>query len=58
MENPFKKIAHPPQKVPEELKQKVMSDVARLKLFMDITDLFASNYPSTAKAFFERKKKK
>lgn len=57
MENPFKKIAEPPQEVPKELKTKVMSDVARIKLFMEITDLFTSNYPSAAKAFFEKKKK-
>lgn len=58
MDNPFKKIALPSQEVPKELKNKVMSDVARLKLFMDITDLFISNYPSAAKAFFEKKNKK
>ena len=56
-ENPFKKIALPPQEVPVELKTKVMSDLARIKLFTDITDLFISNYPSAAKAFFEKKKK-
>lgn len=58
MENPFKKIASPPQEVPQELKLKIMADVARIKLFMDITDLFTSNYPSAAGAFFEKKKKK
>ncbi|MFD0834898.1 hypothetical protein ACFQ0I_03920 [Mariniflexile aquimaris] len=57
MENPFKKIASPPQEVPEELKHKIMADVARIKLFADITDLFTSNYPSAASAFFEKKKK-
>ena len=55
MENPFKKIAHPPQEVPDELKIKVMADVARVRLFMEITDLFTMNYPSVAKAFFEKK---
>ena len=57
MENPFKKIALPPQEVPKELKSKVMGDVARIKLFKDITDLFTDNYPSVAKAFFGKKKK-
>mgnify|MGYP003680168896 FL=1 len=38
-ENPFKKIALPPQEVPKELKTRVMSDVARIKLFEDITNL-------------------
>jgi aspartyl/asparaginyl-tRNA synthetase len=58
MENPFKKIALPPQEVPTELKQKVMSDVARIKLFEDLTNLFVSNYPSAAKAFFEKNRNK
>lgn len=58
MDNPFKKIALPPQEVPVELKTKVMTDVARIKLFKDITDLFMSNYPSAAGAFFEKKNKK
>ncbi|MDO7173588.1 hypothetical protein [Mariniflexile sp. AS56] len=58
MENPFKKIAHPPQEVPKELKNKVMADVARIKLLMEITDLFTFNYPSAAKTFFEKNKKK
>lgn len=57
-ENPFKKIALPPQDVPIELKTKVMSDVARIKLFQDMTDLFVFNYPKAAKAFFEKKKTK
>ncbi|MGC1204262.1 MAG: hypothetical protein WA839_05165 [Flavobacteriaceae bacterium] len=57
-ENPFKKIALPPQEVPKELKTRVMSDVARIKLFEDITNLFTSNYPNAAKAFFEKKKKR
>ncbi|WP_445735658.1 hypothetical protein [Mariniflexile sp.] len=57
MENPFKKIAEPPQEVPKELKTKVMADVARIRLFMDITDLFTSNYSNAAKTFFGKKKK-
>lgn len=58
MENPFKKIALPPQEVPEKLKSKVMADIARIKLFNDITELFSSNYPKAAKAFFDKKRKK
>jgi hypothetical protein len=56
MENPFKKIAEPPQEVPKELKTKIMVDVARIKLFMEITELFTFNYPNAAKAFFKKKK--
>ena len=55
--NPFKNIAQPPQEVPNELKVKVMSEVARMKLFEDIADLFLFKYPNAAKAFFEKKKK-
>lgn len=55
--NPFKKIAHPPQEVPVELKTNVMSEIARIKLFEDISDLFLFNYPKAIKSFFEKKKK-
>lgn len=55
--NPFKNIAHPPQEVPNELKTKVMADIARIKLFEDLSNLFTANYPSAAKAFFEKKRK-
>jgi hypothetical protein len=57
MENPFKKIALPPQEVPKELKSKVMTDVARMKLLKDITDLFSNNYTNAAKSFFKKNKK-
>ena len=39
-ENPFKKIALPPQDVPEKLKTRVMDDIARIKLFEDLANLF------------------
>lgn len=55
MENRFKKIALPLQEVPKGLKTKIMSDIARMKLFTDITDLFISNYSSVAKTFFDNK---
>ena len=57
MENPFKKIAIPPQEVPKELKTKVMVDVARIKLLKDLTNLFTLNYSSAAKSFFNKKNK-
>lgn len=56
-DNPFKNIAHPPQEVPKELKGRIMGDIARIKLFEDLTNLFVSNYPSAAKAFFDKKRK-
>lgn len=54
-DNPFKRIVTPPQDVPKELKTKVMADIARIKLFEDLTNLFTANYPSAAKAFFAKK---
>tara|TARA_R110000868_G_scaffold97876_2_gene269315 strand:- start:2007 stop:2183 length:177 start_codon:yes stop_codon:yes gene_type:complete len=57
MKNPFKKIALPPQEVPKELKNKVMDDVARIKLLMDMTDLFTSNFSSAAKSILKKPKK-
>ncbi|MFL1011426.1 hypothetical protein [Flavisericum labens] len=41
MENPFKQINQPLKEVPEELKSKVMSDIATAKLLMDLTKLFS-----------------
>lgn len=54
-ENPFKKIALPPQEPPRELKVKVMSEIATIKLLEEITNLFTLNYPSVAKEFFKKK---
>jgi len=41
MENPFKHINQPLKEVPEELKSKVMSDIATAKLLMDLASLFS-----------------
>ena len=46
MENPFKKILHQ-EELPEALKKKVMSDVAMIKLTIDVADLFVVKYPKT-----------
>ncbi|HPF97659.1 MAG: hypothetical protein R2802_02340 [Flavobacteriaceae bacterium] len=40
-ENPFKYIDKPLKPVPEELKSKVMNDVALAKLFMELARLFS-----------------
>lgn len=57
MKNPFKEIDHPPQEVPEGLKEKVMSDVSAVKFFIDVTSLFTENYIEAAEAFFKNRKK-
>jgi len=43
MENPFKNIDKPLQEVPQELKSKVMHDIALAKLLMEIAELFSYN---------------
>ncbi|MBE7628669.1 hypothetical protein [Tenacibaculum piscium] len=46
MENPFKKMLHN-EELPEVLKNKVLKDVAMIKLSIDLADLFMVKYPST-----------
>ena len=58
MENPFKKLVHPPKKVPEELKKKVMDDVSAFQLFIDAAKLFSFNYASAAESFFKKRTQK
>ncbi|MCF7567941.1 hypothetical protein L3X37_06115 [Sabulilitoribacter arenilitoris] len=41
MDNPFKHINQPLKEVPQELKAKVMSDIATAKLLMDLASLFS-----------------
>ncbi len=45
MDNPFKKILTN-QELPEVLKEKVLNDVAMIKLSIDMADLFVVKYPS------------
>lgn len=46
MENPFKKLIHH-KAVPDLLKDKVLNDVAMIKLTIDVADLFVVKYPKT-----------
>lgn len=55
--NPFKCIGHPPQEVPKDLKKKVIDDVNSIKLLMDFSNLFSSNYAASIESFFKTKKK-
>lgn len=55
MDNPFKKIGHPPQPVPKELKKKVMEDVAAFQFFMELAGLFSINYAKATESFFKRR---
>lgn len=42
-DNPFKYINKPLKDVPEELKSKVMKDIAIAKLLMELANLFSLN---------------
>ncbi|WP_027395076.1 hypothetical protein [Aquimarina latercula] len=56
-ENPFKKLGYPPRDVPEDLKEKVMSDVSSAKLLIDMSALFTSNYRNTIQSSFKKNNK-
>ena len=43
MENPFRHIDKPLKQVPQELKAKVMNDIAMAKLIMELAELFSYN---------------
>lgn len=51
MENPFKTIIAS-EKLPEKMKQKVMDDIALIKLSLEVADLVSVKYPSTIGSFF------
>ncbi|MDD3458208.1 MAG: hypothetical protein PHO74_01870 [Weeksellaceae bacterium] len=46
MLNPFKKIIEH-QNVPEIIRERVMSDIRLIKLYLDMADLMAVKYPSS-----------
>ena len=51
MENPFKTIIAS-EKLPETMKQKVMDDIALIKLSLEVADLVSVKYPSAIGNFF------
>ncbi|PCI06171.1 MAG: hypothetical protein COB81_01590 [Flavobacteriaceae bacterium] len=57
MENPFKKILHN-EDVPEILREKVINDIALIKLSIDVADLFLVKCPSTIGEFIVDKNDK
>jgi len=46
LQNPFKHIIRN-EKLPDTIKEKVMSDVAAIKLVIDISDLVMIKYPTS-----------
>ena len=57
MENPFKHIDKPLQSVPDELKAKVMNDIAIAKLLMELADLFSLNLADIIEGAIKQRKK-
>ena len=58
MDNPFKHINQPLKEVPEELKAKVMSDVAMAKLLMELAALFSYNIGDLIESVIKQRKDK
>jgi len=57
MENPFKEILHN-EDVPEILREKVINDIALIKLSLDVADLFIIKCPNTIGEFIVDKNDK
>lgn len=57
MENPFNQIDRPLKEVPEELKSKVMNDIAMAKLIMELAALFSYNIGDIIEAVVNNRKK-
>lgn len=58
MENPFKHIEQPLKEVPEELKSKVMNDIAMAKLIMELAALFSYNLGDVIESVISKRNKK
>lgn len=56
MENPFLDINKPLKEVPQELKAKVMSDIAMAKLIMELAELFSYNLSSVIELTMKSRK--
>jgi hypothetical protein len=57
MENPFKQIDKPLKDVPQELKAKVMSDIATAKLLMELASLFSFDMAKVVETTIKKRKK-
>jgi len=56
--NPFSQINKPLLDVPEELKGKVMKDIAMAKLLMELASLFSLNVGNVVKRTIKNRKNK
>ena len=57
MENPFKELEKPVLPVPEQLKEKVMKDIAMAKLLMDLASLFSLSVGSIIEQTIKKRNK-
>jgi len=57
MDNPFKQLNQPLKEVPQELKAKVMSDIATAKLLMDLATLFSVDVAKIMEQTIKKRKK-
>ena len=58
MENPFYHIDKPMKEVPQELKGKVMHDIAMAKLLMELAALFSYNIGDIIESVMKQRKNK
>ena len=56
MENPFEYIDKPLKEVPQELKGKVMNDIAMAKLLMELAALFSYNIGHVIESVMKKRK--
>ena len=56
--NPFSQINKPLLDVPEELKGKVMKDIAMAKLLMELASLFSLNVGNVVQRTIKKRKNK
>tara|TARA_R110002049_G_C9178388_1_gene563373 strand:+ start:2399 stop:2590 length:192 start_codon:yes stop_codon:yes gene_type:complete len=56
MHNPFKDIDKPLKDVPQELKAKVMSDIATAKLLMELARLFSFDMAKIIQTTIKKRK--
>lgn len=56
MENPFEYIDKPLKEVPQELKGKVMNDIAMAKLLMELAALFSYNIGHVIESVMKNRK--
>ncbi|APY12650.1 hypothetical protein BWZ22_16105 [Seonamhaeicola sp. S2-3] len=58
MDNPFEYVNKPLKEVPQELKAKVMNDIAMAKLLMELAALFSYNIGDIIESVISRRENK